>query len=280
MHQTLHDTVAAALAEDIGHGDVTTRALVSPDARCRATLLAKQGGVLSGMEAFRAAFEQLGAGLQEWSAFTDGAPFVSGDVVATFTGATRAVLSAERSALNFVQRLSGVATLASRYSAALEGLPCRVCDTRKTTPHLRHLEKEAVRHGGAANHRYNLTDGILIKENHIAAAGGIRVAIERARLHSHHLMRVEIEVTNLEQLREALESGADVVMLDNMDNATMAQAVHLNRSHGKPALLEASGNVTLERIRAMAATGVDFISVGAITHSAPAIDLSLLIQPC
>jgi nicotinate-nucleotide pyrophosphorylase (carboxylating) len=280
MLHTLHDTVAAALAEDIGHGDITSRALVPPGSRCTATLLAKQGGVLSGMEAYRAAFEQLGAEIQDWTGLDDGDRFAPGDVVACFTGATQAVLSAERSALNFVQRLSGVATLASQYAAALEGLPCRVCDTRKTTPLLRHLEKAAVRHGGAANHRYNLTDGILIKENHIAAAGGIRVAIERARAHAHHLMRVEIEVTNLEQLGEALDAGADVVMLDNMDNETMASAVALNQARtGKGALLEASGNVSLERIRAMAETGVDFISVGAMTHSAPAIDLSLLIHP-
>ena len=280
MQYTLHETVAAALAEDIGHGDMTTRALVAPGDRCTATLLAKQAGVLSGMEAYRAAFDQLGAEISDWTGLSDGDRFAHGDVVARFNGATQAVLSAERTALNFVQRLSGVATLAAQYVAALEGLPCRVCDTRKTTPLLRHLEKAAVLHGGAANHRYNLTDGMLIKENHIAAAGGIRVAIARARAQAHHLLRVEIEVTNLEQLREALDAGADVVMLDNMDNETMAAAVRINRGRpGAPALLEASGNVSLERIRAMAETGVDFISVGAITHSAPAIDLSLLIKP-
>jgi len=280
MTQALHQTVAAALAEDIGHGDVTTRALVAPGDCCVATLLAKQDGVLSGIAAYRAAFEQLGAEITDWTGLSDGARFSEGDVVARFSGLTLAVLTAERSALNFVQRLSGVATLAAQYTAALDGLPCRVCDTRKTTPLLRHLEKEAVRHGGASNHRYNLADGVLIKENHIAAAGGIRVAVERARAQAHHLLRVEIEVTNLEQLREALDTGADVIMLDNMDNATMAEAVRINRSHGgAPALLEASGNVSLARIRAMAETGVDFISVGAMTHSAPAIDLSLLIKP-
>jgi nicotinate-nucleotide pyrophosphorylase (carboxylating) len=280
MTQSLYQTVAAALAEDIGHGDVTTRALVAPGDRCVATLLAKQDGVLSGMAAYRSAFDQLGAEIRDWTALSDGDRFAQGDVVARFSGLTQPVLTAERSALNFVQRLSGVATLAAQYTAALDGLTCRVCDTRKTTPLLRHLEKEAVRHGGAANHRYHLADGILIKENHIAAAGGIRVAVERARTQAHHLMRIEIEVTNLEQLREALDAGADVIMLDNMDNATMAEAVRINRSHGgAPALLEASGNVSLERIRAMAETGVDFISVGAMTHSAPAIDLSLLIKP-
>jgi nicotinate-nucleotide pyrophosphorylase (carboxylating) len=190
------------------------------------------------------------------------------------------VLTAERTALNFVQRLSGVATVTACYVAAVEGLNCQICDTRKTTPLLRHLEKEAVGHGGGANHRYNLADGILIKENHIAAAGGIATAIARARAGAHHLMRVEIEVTNLAELGQALEAGADVVMLDNMDNATMAEAVRINQSdNGGRILLEASGNVNLERVRAMAETGVNLISVGALTHSAPAIDLSLLIKP-
>lgn len=280
MNHALQQTVAAALAEDIGQGDLTSRALVPVADRCTATLLAKQAGVLSGMEAYRYAFDYCGADVDDWSALDDGSPIASGDVVARFTGATRAVLTAERTALNFVQRLSGVATVTARYVAAVEGLSCRICDTRKTTPLLRHLEKEAVRHGGGANHRYNLADGILIKENHIAAAGGIATAIARARAGAHHLMKVEIEVTNLAELGEALEAGADVVMLDNMDNATMAEAVRINQSHnGGRILLEASGNVNLERVRAMAETGVNLISVGALTHSAPAIDLSLLIKP-
>jgi nicotinate-nucleotide pyrophosphorylase (carboxylating) len=280
MNHALQQTVAAALAEDIGQGDLTSRALVPVVDRCTATLLAKQAGVLSGMEAYRYAFDYCGADVGDWSALDDGSPFASGDVVARFTGATRAVLTAERTALNFVQRLSGVATVTACYVAAVEGLNCQICDTRKTTPLLRHLEKEAVGHGGGANHRYNLADGILIKENHIAAAGGIATAIARARAGAHHLMRVEIEVTNLAELDQALEAGADVVMLDNMDNATMAEAVRINQSdNGGRILLEASGNVNLERVRAMAETGVNLISVGALTHSAPAIDLSLLIKP-
>lgn len=280
MNHAIHESVAAALAEDIAQGDVTTRALVAPGDRCTATLLAKQAGVLSGMEAYRMAFDHLGAEVCDWDGLADGARFARGDVVARFTGGTQAVLTAERTALNFVQRLSGVATQAAEYASAIADLPCRVCDTRKTTPLLRHLEKAAVRHGGGANHRYNLADGLLIKENHIAAAGGIRSAVERARAGAHHLMRVEIEVTNLGELGEALDAGADVIMLDNMDNATMAEAVRINKErNGGKVLLEASGNVSLERIRAMAETGVDFISVGALTHSAPAIDLSLLIKP-
>ncbi len=280
MNHALQQTVANALAEDIGQGDLTSRALVPAGDRCAVTLLAKQAGVLSGMTAFRYAFDYCSANVDEWTGLDDGAPFASGEIVARFTGATRAVLTAERTALNFVQRLSGVATITARFVAALEGLNCRVCDTRKTTPLLRPLEKEAVRHGGGANHRYNLADGLLIKENHIAAAGGIATAIARARAGSHHLMKVEIEVTNLAELGEALEAGADVVMLDNMDNETMAQAVRVNQTHnGGRVLLEASGNVNLERVRSMAETGVDLISVGALTHSAPAIDLSLLIKP-
>ena len=280
MNHALQHTVAAALTEDIGQGDLTSRALVPVGDRCTVTLLAKQAGVLSGMEAYRYAFDHCSAAVNDWTGLDDGAPFASGEVVARFTGATRAVLTAERTALNFVQRLSGVATVTARFVAAVEGLNCRICDTRKTTPLLRHLEKEAVRHGGGANHRYNLADGILIKENHIAAAGDIATAVTRARAGAHHLMRVEIEVTNLAELSEALEAEADVVMLDNMDNETMAEAVLINRAHNRGrVLLEASGNVSLERVRAMAETGVDLISVGALTHSAPAIDLSLLIKP-
>lgn len=280
MNYAADEIIASALAEDIGHGDITTNALVPEDDRCVATLTAKEPGVLSGITIFRASFEQVGAKLDDWEAFSDGDRFTPGDLLARFTGHTRAVLSAERTALNFVQRMSGIATTTRNYVDALEGLPCRVCDTRKTTPLLRRLEKEAVRHGGGANHRFNLTDGILIKENHIAAAGGIREAIERARRHVHHLVRIEIEVTNLEELETALDARVDVVMLDNMDLETMAAAVALNKKRASDrVILEASGNVTQSRIRAIAETGVDFISSGALTHSAPAIDLSLLLTP-
>lgn len=276
MNFSLQEAVATALAEDIGHGDLTSRALVAEDARCIATLVAKQDGVLSGMICYREAFVQVGAAQADWRGKSDGDVFTSGEVVAEFTGQTRAVLSGERTALNFVQRLSGIATLTRQFVEALDGLQSRICDTRKTTPLLRFLEKAAVRHGGGANHRFNLTDGILIKENHIAAAGGIAEAISRARIGAHHLMKIEIEVTDLAELAAALEAGADVVMLDNMGLETMAEAVRLN---GGRAVLEASGNVTLDRARAIGETGVDFISCGALTHSAPAVDLSLLIKP-
>jgi len=272
--------VAAALSEDVGHGDVTSLALVPEGARCRATLVAKQDGILSGMPVFRAVFDALQADIGGWQGRSDGDVVAAGAVVASFTGQTRAVLAGERTALNFLQHLSGVATVTRAYVEAVAGLDCQVCDTRKTTPLLRTLEKAAVRHGGGTNHRHNLTDGILIKENHIVAAGGIETAIARARSAAHHLMKVEIEVTNLEELRLALAAGADVVMLDNMDNATLAEAVAINKEQtGGRTLLEASGNVSLDRIRAMAETGVDLISVGALTHSAPSLDLSLLIAP-
>ena len=280
MYDPIRQTVSQALAEDIGHGDITSQALVPEGAECTATLVAKQDGVLSGISVFLEAFELAGACIPQWTHMEESRPFAAGDTIATFDGQTAAVLAGERTALNFVQRLSGIATLTRQFVAALEGLECRICDTRKTTPLLRALEKEAVRHGGGANHRFNLTDGVLIKENHIAAAGGIPEAVRRAREYAHHLARIEVEVTCLEELREALDAGADVVMLDNMNLETMAEAVRMNRaSEGGGAVLEASGNVTLERVRAIAETGVDFISCGVLTHSAPAIDMSLLIQP-
>ncbi|HNR31952.1 MAG TPA: carboxylating nicotinate-nucleotide diphosphorylase, partial [Candidatus Hydrogenedentes bacterium] len=201
--------------------------------------------------------------------------FVPGDTLATFSGLTRGVLTAERTAMNLIQHLSGVATLTAEYVDTLQGLPCRVCDTRKTTPGLRYLEKEAVADGGGANHRHTLFHGVLIKENHITAAGGITEAIHKVRGIAPHILRVEVEVGCMEQMREALAAGADIIMLDNMSLEEMAQAA--KEAHGQKVLLEASGNITLERLRAIAATGVDFISVGALTHSAPAVDLSLLI---
>jgi nicotinate-nucleotide pyrophosphorylase (carboxylating) len=194
-----------------------------------------------------------------------------------FTGNTRAVLTGERVALNLVQHLSGVATLTQQFSDAISDLPCRILDTRKTTPLLRSLEKAAVVHGGGANHRFNLTDGILVKDNHIAAVGSLREAVMRARAGGHHLMRVEVEVGTLEEFEEAMAAKAEAILLDNMDLDTMREAVRRRNDRSPDTVLEASGNATLERVRAMAETGVDFISVGALTHSAPAVDLSLRI---
>lgn len=276
MELSLDTLVQAALDEDIGQGDVTTEATVPPEARCRARLMAKRDGVLSGMEVFRLVFLRLDPAVADWQSLRDGDRVKEGDCVARFVGRTQAVLMAERSAMNLVQHLSGVATLTAQYVAAIKGLDCRICATRKTTPLWRALEKAAVVHGGGSRHRYNLADGILIKENHITAAGGLRAAIQKARDRAHHLMRIEVEVRSLDEFDEARAAGADVILLDNVDLETMREAAR--RAAGHKVLLEASGNAALDRVRAIAETGVHFISVGALTHSAPALDMSLLIE--
>ena len=273
--KSLKRLVAGALKEDIGQEDITTARTVPAESRCRVRLVAKQNGVLSGIEVFRLAFDLLHADVGGWKSLADGSRFSKGDEIASFKGGTRAVLSAERTALNFLARLSGVATLTAKYVAAVEGIEVRICDTRKTTPLLRNLEKKAVVHGGGMNHRYNLFNGILIKENHIAAAGGIRKAIKSAASGAHHLMKIEVEVTSLEEFDEALRAGADAIMLDNMGLEDLREAVR--RAGKKKVVLEASGNVTLKNVRAIAETGVHVISAGALTHSAPAVDFSLLI---
>jgi len=276
MQKAIENLVAATLAEDIGQEDLTTNTIVPPELRCLARLYAKQDGVLSGMKPFRAAFDLMDADVRDWKALTDGTPFKKGDLIVSFEGKTQAVLTAERTAMNFVQHLSGVATLTSKFVSALEGLECRICGTRKTMPMMRQLEKAAIVHGGGANHRHTLFNGVLIKQNHVMAAGGIREAIRRAWEGTHHLMRIGVEVEDLGQFDEALEAGADVILMDNMSNEDMREAV--GRATGRKVILEASGNATLDRIRSMAETGVHFISVGALTHSAPSIDLTLLIE--
>jgi len=276
VKRSLRRLVLDALEEDIGLGDVTTNNTVPPHDRCRVRLVAKQAGVLSGIKVFHQVFECTKASMRDWTAIPDGARFKSGQELASFEGGTRSVLTAERTALNFVQHLSGVATLTARYVAAVEGLKTRICDTRKTTPLLRKLEKDAVVHGGGSNHRFDLSNGVLIKENHIAAAGGVAEAVAKVRNGAHHLMRLEVEASSLKEFDEALAAGADVILLDNMPVDDMRKAVR--RARGRKVLLEASGNATLKNVRAMAETGVDVISVGALTHSAPAADLSLLIE--
>lgn len=276
MHKAVEKLVAQALAEDVGQEDLTTNTTVPPDLRCRARLISKGEGILSGMKAFRSAFEIMDAQIQDWESFEDGISFSNGDVLANFTGNAQVVLTAERTAMNFVQRMSGIATLTSRFVKAVEGLPCRICGTRKTTPLLRQMEKRAIVHGGGSNHRHTLFNGILIKENHIMMVGGVRETIRRAVEGTHHLMRIGIEVTNLDEFDEAIDAGADVIMLDNMDTDTMKEAV--SRAEGRKVVLEASGNATLERVRAMAETGVQFVSVGALTHSAQAVDMTMLIE--
>lgn len=264
-----------ALAEDIGAGDVTTAATIQPGARASGVMLAKSPGVLSGLEVAAAVFRRVDPSVRFTPLVADGDRVADRQPLAEVEGPAASLLIGERTALNLVQRLSGVATLTARFVEAVAGTGARIVDTRKTTPGMRWLEKAAVRHGGGSNHRYNLADGVLIKDNHLAAVGGpdrVARAVHLARERVPHGLKVEVEVTTLDELDEALAAGADIVLLDNMDIPTLAEAVR--RTAGR-ALLEASGGVTLERVRAIAETGVDLISVGALTHSAGSLDISL-----
>lgn len=264
--------VNLALEEDVGPGDATTLAVVSPEARGAGVIVAKEPLTVSGLEAARAVFARVDPGLEVRVERADGARAEPGEVVLRVEGALGAILTAERTALNFLQRLSGVATQTRRYTEALAGSRTRLLDTRKTTPGWRMLEKAAVRHGGGHNHRIALFDGILIKDNHLQAAGGITEAVRRARAAAHPLLRIEVEVEDLAGLEEALAAGADMVLLDNMDDAALTEAVRLTAGRIP---LEASGGITLERLPRIGATGVDFVSSGAVTHSARSVDLSL-----
>ena len=274
--KALKRMVRQAIREDVGSGDITTRLTVEPGSRCRATLRAKNDGILSGMAPFRMVFDILPARIKDWEGKPDGTVFRVGDVLASFTALSRATLTGERTALNFLQHLSGVATYTARFVKTVEGLDVRITDTRKTLPLFRELEKAAVLHGGGTNHRHGLYDAILIKDNHIQAAGGIEEALQCAKRGAPPGMKVEIEVSNIEECDRAVAAGADVIMLDNMDLDAMRQATREHR--GTDVLFEASGNVTLDRVRQIAETGVDIISIGALTHSAPAADLSLKIE--
>jgi len=263
-----------ALMEDLGtSGDVTTRTVIAADTRYVARLNARAGGRVSGMQAARMAFHMIDPTLEVETVVADGAPCAPGDTLMTVSGSAASILSGERVALNLAGRLSGIATLTARFVARTAGTATRITCTRKTTPGLRVLEKQAVLHGGGFNHRFNLSDAILIKDNHIAAAGGIRAVLEATQAARSHMMRVEIEVDSLDQLQQVLGvGGADVVLLDNMDTATLARAVEMARGQ---LVTEASGTMTLERIAEVAATGVDYISSGALTHSAGTLDLGL-----
>jgi nicotinate-nucleotide pyrophosphorylase (carboxylating) len=272
----LHETVARALAEDLGAaGDVTSAACLPRDVRGQGYVEAREPGVLYGVEVVEAVFAQAAPGSRVTWSLGDSQTFAAGALLAEVEGRVGDLLTAERTALNFLQRLCGIATLTRRYVEAVAGTAATIVDTRKTTPGLRALEKAAVRAGGGRNHRFGLSDGVLLKDNHLIAAGGIAPAIQAARAHVHHLLKIEVEVTSLEQLEEALTAGADAILLDNMSVEQMAQAVA--RVAGRVPL-EASGGVNLDTVRAIAATGVDFISVGRLTHSAPALDLSLELR--
>ncbi|WP_027524300.1 carboxylating nicotinate-nucleotide diphosphorylase [Bradyrhizobium sp. Ec3.3] len=273
----IDEAVHRALDEDLGRaGDITSLATIPEANAAHAILVARQAGVIAGLPLALATLQNLSNAIEVQAHVRDGARVKAGQRVMTITGPARAILTAERTALNFVGRLSGIATLTADYVRQTEGSRMRICCTRKTTPGLRALEKYAVRCGGGFNHRFGLDDAILIKDNHIAVAGGIRPVLERARSHAGHLVKIEIEVDTLAQLREVLDTGlADAVLLDNMDIATLREAVKL--AAGRVAL-EASGSVTLGSIAQIASTGVDYVSSGALTHSAPNFDCALDIE--
>ena len=278
--QTVHDAVARALDEDRVRHDITTQATVDPTQRARGGFLLKEAGVVCGMDLVKAAFTQLSSELAVDVIVPDGTVAESGRLLAEVSGPLAPMLSAERIALNFLQRLSGVATITEQYvREAAEGGSAEVLDTRKTTPGMRALERYAVRIGGARNHRNTLEDGVLIKDNHIAAGvlRGVDIAalVQEARWRAPHTLRVEVEVDTEEQSRAAVAAGADIVLLDNMNPDLMASIVQANP---KGVLFEASGGITLETIRVVAASGVHLISVGALTHSAPSLDISLEIE--
>ena len=268
--------ISRALAEDIGSGDITTSCTVISGASGKGCIIAKEPLVLAGIDIARQVFLKVDSGLAITLSQSDGSGAMEGDKLLEIVGDLAAMLMAERTALNFLQRLSGIATLTRAFVEKVAGTSARILDTRKTTPGYRLFEKAAVRAGGGYNHRFGLYDGILIKDNHIAAAGSIQQAVGAARANNRHSLRVEVEVETLDQLAEAIAAGADAIMLDNMDLKTMAEAVRL--TSGK-VVLEASGGVTLDNVREVAATGVDLISVGALTHSARAVDMSMEIEP-
>lgn len=267
--------IQAALDEDVGPGDFTTLWTVPADRRAEARIIAKAPGVIAGSAVAAEVFRIVDPELEIEVAAPDGTALEPGGLAMTVRGSARSILTAERTALNFMQRLSGVATVTRRYARAVEGTGARVIDTRKTTPGMRALEKAAVLAGGGANHRHGLHDMVMIKDNHIAAAGGITAAVEAVRAHNDRGLRVEVETTSLAEVDEALNVGADRIMFDNMAPELMRQAVRRVRAADPRPETEASGGITLDTIRAAAETGVDFISVGALTHSAPSLDLSL-----
>lgn len=271
----LDDLIRHALKEDIHTGDLTTRACLTGPRPAKARFVAKEPFVLAGIQVAARVFTLLEPAIVFDAQIKDGARVASGDLLACVSGDASSLLQGERVALNLLQRMCGVATLTSRYVEAVAGTQARIVDTRKTTPGLRMLEKYAVRVGGGVNHRTGLYDGILIKENHIAAAGGITAAVNRTRDYIPHTLKIEVETETVEQVEEALAARADIIMLDNMDCATMRQCVGLI---GGRALVEASGGVNLDTVRAIAETGVDIISVGALTHSSRAVDISMLLD--
>ena len=274
--QDILTAIDAALAEDVSTGDPTTDTLIDPDLTGEAHLVTRDPGVLAGVDIAAAVFRRFDQSLDANPLIPDGSTLAAGDQLAQISGSMTSILKAERTAVNFLQHLSGIATETARYVEAVSGLPARIVDTRKTTPGLRKLEKYAVAMGGGHNHRQNLADGILIKDNHIEALAlrGLSIGdvVRRAIAGASHTIKVEVEVETLEQLTEVLDAGADLVLLDNMDTDTMTAAVELVNGR---AIVEASGGINLATVRPIAQTGVDIISIGALTHSAPALNVSL-----
>lgn len=272
MNLVADDIIRFALREDMNAGDLSTESVCPERREAEVQLIAKAEGVIAGLDVFERAFTLLDPRTSFDARVTDGDAVEPGQLLGIVRGDARVLLSGERVALNFLQRMSGIATYTRRMAAALEGTKTRLVDTRKTTPCLRIFEKAAVEAGGGANHRYNLSQAVMLKDNHIDAAGGIAAAVAGARAHAPFVCTVEVECEDLDMVREALEAGADIIMLDNMTHEQMAEAVALIDGRAK---VEASGNVDAGNIRALADLGVDFISSGALTHSAPILDLSL-----
>ena len=272
MNINIDEYLLHTLKEDITYEDVSAKAVMPEDKKGKAELICKQSGIICGLDVFERAFKLLDENSRFESNFRDGDEVKKGELVGVIYGDIKALLSAERTALNYLQRMSGIATITREYANELKGYKTVLLDTRKTTPNMRPFEKHAVKVGGGTNHRYNLSDGVLLKDNHIGAAGSVKKAIELAREYAPFVRKIEIETETLEQVKEAVEAGADIIMLDNMDNETMKKAVEIIDGRAET---ECSGNVTKERLKSIAETGVDFVSCGALTHSAPIMDLSL-----
>lgn len=272
MKINMDEYILHALKEDITSEDVSTNAVMPKNRQGTAQLICKAGGILCGLEVFVRTFALLDPSFRFETEIKDGEPVKKGELIGTLYGDIRALLSGERTALNYLQRMSGIATITNEYAKELAGTKTTLLDTRKTTPNMRPFEKYAVTVGGGRNHRYNLSDGVLLKDNHIGAAGSVTKAIEMAKAYAPFVRKIEIETETLEQVQEALDAGADIIMLDNMDNDTMKKAVALINGRAET---ECSGNVTKERLKEIAEIGVDYVSSGALTHSAPVLDISL-----
>jgi nicotinate-nucleotide pyrophosphorylase (carboxylating) len=273
--KALKPVIDFALNEDLGSGDITTNALIPVDLQAKATMVAKSSGVIAGLAVAEYVFKSLDKDIQWKTVFNDGGHVVKGDLILEVSGSYRALLSGERLALNFLQRMSGIATMTDNYKNQLAGSKVKILDTRKTVPGLRLLDKYAVRMGGGTNHRIGLYDMVLIKDNHIKVAGGITKAVAQIKKSIPDGFKIEVETTSIAEVNEALAAGADIIMLDNMDNNTMRECVKIINKQAK---VEASGNMTIERLREVAETGVDFISIGALTHSVTALDISMNIE--